>query len=63
MVATGNPNLKRKNVFTESKAEPVKKALKKSDILIQWKALQAKYDTREEERDAHKNMINVYIAL
>ena len=51
MVATGNPKLKRKNISTESKAEPVKKALKKSDILLQLRALQAKYDTLEEEHN------------
>ena len=51
MVASGNPRVKRKNVSTETKAEPAKKALKKNDILLQLKALQAKYEVLEEENN------------
>ena len=37
--------VKRKNEFLDKKAEPVMKALKKQDIIIQFNALQEKYDT------------------
>ena len=42
MVATGNGRMKRKNV--EVKAEPEKKFLKKSDLLLEYQALQQKFD-------------------
>ena len=51
MLPRGNPRVKRKNVSTETKAEPAKKALKKCDILLQFKALQEKYDILEEENN------------
>ena len=51
MVASGNQRVKRKNVSSETKAEPTKKALKKNDILLQFKALQEKYEALVEENN------------
>ena len=60
MVASGNARVKRKNVSNETKAEPAKKALKKNDLLIQFKALQEKYVALEEE---NKNNIESILML
>ena len=49
MVATGNNKLKRKNESNEVKIEPKMKALKKNYILIQYAALQSKYECLEEQ--------------
>lgn len=38
---------KRKNEFTDGKVEPAVKALKKQDIIVQFKALQDKYESLE----------------
>ena len=67
MVASGNQRVKRKNVSNETKAEPAKKALKKNDILIQLKTLQAKYEALEEQnnilRQEKKNDIGSILML
>jgi hypothetical protein len=47
MVMTGNTRIKRKNNCQDLKTEPVLKALQKGDIIIQFEALQKKYDTLE----------------
>ena len=47
MVANGR--MKRKNESNEIKMEPKLKALKKSDILMQFTALKIKYDALEKE--------------
>ena len=49
MVATGNTRVKRKNESSNSKTEPAMKALKKNDIILQFKALQQKYESSEEQ--------------
>ena len=41
--------MKRKNVTIEVKAEPEKKILKKSDLLLEYHALQQKFDAQEEK--------------
>ena len=46
---TGNTRIKRKNNCQDLKTEPVLKALQKGDIIIQFEALQKKYDTSEEK--------------
>ena len=46
--------VKRKNDSKEVKLEPAKKALKKNDLLIQYKNLQQKYDALEQE---HKILV------
>ena len=40
---------KRKNESSDAKIEPAMKALKKNDIIIQFKALQNRYDALEEQ--------------
>ena len=49
MVMTGNTGTKRKNVSKDTKTEPAMKALKKNDIIIQFQALQKKYDALERQ--------------
>ena len=49
MVATGNTRPKRKNDSSDTKIEPAMKALKKNDIILQFKALQHKYEAVEEQ--------------
>ena len=48
---TGNTRTKRKNNSHDLKTEPALKALKKSDIIIQFEALQKKYDALEKHND------------
>ena len=55
MVATGNNKLKRKNESNEVKIEPNMKALKKNDILIQYAALQSKYECVVEQNKEEKH--------
>ena len=47
MVATGNVKAKRKNGSNEVKTEPEKKYLKKSDLVLEYQALQQKFDAFE----------------
>ena len=51
MVMTGNTRTKRKNNSHDLKTEPALKALKKSDIIIQFEALQKKYDALEKQNE------------
>ena len=51
MVMTGNTRTKRKNSSHDLKTEPALKALKKSDIIIQFEALQKKYDALEKQNE------------
>ena len=66
MVMTGNTRIKRKNNCQDLKTEPVLKALQKGDIIIQFEALQKKYDTSKEknvvllqERAGHMESIHL----
>ena len=63
---TGNTRIKRKNNCQDLKTEPVLKALQKGDIIIQFEALQKKYDTSKEknvvllqERAGHMESIHL----
>ena len=46
---TGNTGTKRKNILKDTKSEPALKALKKNDIIIQFHALQKKYEALEKQ--------------
>ena len=48
---TGNTRIKRKNNCQDLKTEPVLKALQKGDIIIQFEALQKKYDALEKQNE------------
>ena len=58
---------KRKNESSDVKAEPAMKALKKNDIIIQYKALQEKHKILEEQNailvQENKNNIEAIILL
>ena len=49
MVATGNPRTKRKQESVDVKIEPAMKAMKKNDLIIQFKDLQEKYERMEKQ--------------
>ena len=69
MVATGNARAKRKNdsSITDTKIEPVLKALKKNDIILQFQALHQKFEALEEQNknllQENKNHIEAIILL
>ena len=48
-MSTANTRCKRKNKTIDIKIEPAMKALKKNDIIIQFKAHQKKYEDLEEQ--------------
>ena len=50
MVATGNQRTKRKQDSVDVKIEPAMKAMKKNDLIIQFKDLQLKYKKLEEQK-------------
>ena len=66
MVTTGNPRIKRKN-DSDNKIEPAMKALKKNDIIIQFKALQQKYESLEKQNnlllEEKKNHLEAIVLL
>ena len=49
MVATGNQRTKRKQESVDVKTEPAMKAMKKNDLIIQFKDLQQKYEKMEKQ--------------
>ena len=49
MAATGNQRTKRKQESLDVKIEPARKALKKNDLIIQFKDLQQKYEKLEKQ--------------
>ena len=67
MVYTANTKGKRKSESADVKAEPAMKALKKNDIIIQYKALQEKHKILEEQNailvQENKNNIEAMILL
>ena len=49
MTSKENQRVKRKNNFCDIKSEPNMKALKKEDIIVQFNALQEKFDIIEKK--------------
>ena len=58
---TNNSRVVKRKIAVETKAEPVRKALKKHEVIQQHEALQKKYDTLEKNYDVLRQENNKYL--